>query len=137
MRIKPGDISFTTTLPKELGKLLKAEARSRRVQQKQIAISALTSFLSPPEKSEDVLLRRLSRIEGRQQAIDDKLEILSETVALFIQVWFSNTFELPENEKATASSQGEKRFNKFIEALNRRLSADGEGEQLDVSTKRE
>ena len=104
------------------------------MQQKQITISALTSFLSPPEKDEDVLLRRLSRIEGKQHAIDDKIEILSETLALFIQVWFSNTFELPENEKGTASIQGEKRFNKFVEALSRRLGSGGkEVEDLDLN----
>ncbi len=119
-------IYYTTTLPEELVKRLKADARSRRVKQKELVIAALSDFYAPPDKNEDVLLRRLKKIEERQASADDKMEILSETIALFIQVWFSNTFELPENEKASASAQGERRFQRFVDALSRRLKS-GQG----------
>lgn len=118
------DKHYTTILPQELISRLKANARKNRIQQKQIVISALSDFLNPPERSEDALLQRLSRIEGKQRSIGNKLEILSETLALFIQVWFANTYELPDKDKALATAQGEKRFGKFVETLQKRLRDD-------------
>ena len=118
---RSGHIYFTTTLPPELVEGIKNAAKKRRVQQKQIVISGVSEFLWPKEQDEEVLSRRLTRIEGAQKTLSEKLEIISETLALFVQVWFSNTYELPEGDKETASVQGERRFNTFLEALTRRL----------------
>lgn len=58
-RAKKGDIAFATTLPIKLIALLKTEARQRRVQQKQIVLSALESFFhSDGQGSRDAMIGR-------------------------------------------------------------------------------
>ena len=121
--MKRKDHPFSTTLPEELIIKLRHEGRKRRVPQKELMVSALKEFFDPVglEADSNQLVGRLSRLEARQKGMSNKLEVLSETLALFIQVWFSNTYELPEEEKELASIAGEKRFSRFVEALKRRL----------------
>jgi hypothetical protein len=121
---KRGEVPFSTTLPPSLCARLKDEAQERQIPQKQIILSALTDFFSPAGEERDVLARRLTRIQEKQKALDSKLEILSETLALFIQVWFSNTFELAEEEKKKANEQGAKRFERFLGLLAKRVADD-------------
>ena len=128
-RAKKGDIAFATTLPIKLVARLKTEARQRRVQQKQIVLSALEAFFhSDGQDSRDAMLgRRLNRIDARQRALTQQQEIIAETLALFIRVWLTNTTEVPDSQKSEANAQGGKRYQRFIEHLVKRL---GSGQSL-------
>lgn len=124
-RPKTGDIPFTTTLPVQLVNLIKTEARQRRVQQKQIVLSSLEAFFHPEgQDSRDAMIaRRLNRIDARQRAIEQQQEIVAETLALFIRVWFTNTHEIPDSQKSEANAQGNKRYQRFIDQLAKRIGA--------------
>ena len=125
IRARKGDIGFATTLPASLINTLRAEARQRRVQQKQIVLSALEAFFHPEgQDSRDAMIgRRLNRIDARQRALAQQHEIIAETLALFVRVWLTNTTEVPDSQKSEANAQGGKRYQRFIEHLVKRLGA--------------
>ena len=91
-----------------------------------IAEAAIASFLSPDadQRREAAIAKRLDRLDHKFQRFERDLEITSETLALFIRFWLNSTVSLPENEEAIARAKGAQRYEKFIEALGRRV-ADG------------
>lgn len=126
---KEPQMSFATTLPDSLIKTLKAEARQRRIQQNKIVQAALEAFFHPEgqDNRDAMIARRLNRIDARQRATEQQLEIIAETMALYIRVWFTNTNEVPDSQRETANLQGNKRFDRFVKALADRL---GKGNTL-------
>ncbi len=118
-RLKRGDVIYGTSLPETLVYKIKDEALKRKVEQKQLVLSALTEFLDPNrlERDEELIIRRINKLDLKLKTIANKLNILSETLSLFIQVWFSNTYEIPEEQKDTAQMQGERRYRMFIKLL--------------------
>ena len=46
-----------------------------------------------------------------------------ETVALFIRFWLTSTPALPEHSTPAARAKGAGRYDRFVEALGRRLSS--------------
>ncbi|MDC9813941.1 CopG family transcriptional regulator [Rhizobium binxianense] len=89
-----------------------------------IAEAAIASFLSPDadERNEAALIKRLERIDRHLQRLERDLEITSETLALFVRFWLNATPPLAEEAQATARAKGAERYEKFIEALGRRLA---------------
>jgi len=90
-----------------------------------VAEAAIASFLSPdaPERQEAAMAKRLDRI-GR---VLDRLErndgVALETLALFIRFWLTATPSLPEQSTPAARAKGGERYDRFVEALGRRLSS--------------
>ena len=46
-----------------------------------------------------------------------------ETIALFIRFWLTSTPALPEHSSPAARAKGAERYDRFVEALGRRLSS--------------
>ncbi|MFN5718651.1 MAG: CopG family transcriptional regulator, partial [Bradyrhizobium sp.] len=46
-----------------------------------------------------------------------------ETIALFIRFWLTSTPALPEQSSPAARAKGAERYDRFVEALGRRLSS--------------
>lgn len=59
------------------------------------------------------MLERLERNDG----------ITLETIALFIRFWLTSTPALPEQSSQAARAKGAERYDRFVEALGRRLSS--------------
>ncbi|MGY3413672.1 hypothetical protein ACVWZV_009839 [Bradyrhizobium sp. GM5.1] len=59
------------------------------------------------------VLERLERNDG----------ITLETVALFIRFWLTSTPALPEHSSPAARAKGGERYDRFVEALGRRLAS--------------
>ena len=49
------------------------------------------------------------------------LEIVGETLSLYVRVWLTNTKELPEEQQELARKLGGKRYKKFLEILGKNL----------------
>lgn len=122
-KIKRGEIQIAMNLPESLVSQIRQEALQRKVEQKQLVLSALTEFLDPNrlERDEELIIRRINKLDLKLKTVENKLNILSETLSLFIQVWFSNTYEIPEEQKETAQMQGDRRYDRFMEILGKRL----------------
>lgn len=89
-----------------------------------IAEAAIASFLSPDadERKEAAIGKRLDRIDRSIQQLERDVIITNEAFALFIRFWLNSTASLPDAMQASARAKGGERYDKFLEALGRRLA---------------
>ena len=122
MTIRPR-IKLTFRLPADLARSLVDHARTRKVPQGAIVEAALTSFLSPDgaDRLEAALARRLDRISRQADRLEWNVELTNETLALFIRFWLTNNAPLPDTALAAAQAMGKERWERFVEALSRKM----------------
>lgn len=104
---------------------LLADFADRRGQSRSlVAEAAIASFLSPDadERHEAALAKRLDRLDRSVQRLERDVGIGNEAFALFIRAWLASTASLPEAAQAAARAKGGERYDKFMEALGRRLA---------------
>lgn len=102
-----------------------ADIAGRRGQSESlIAEAAIASFLSPDadERKEAAIGKRLDRIDRDIQRLERDVGISNEAFALFVRFWLTSTAPLPESAQAAAHAKGGERYDKFLEALGRRLA---------------
>lgn len=89
-----------------------------------IAEAIITSYLSPDadERREAAIVKRVDRIDRRMQRLERDLGIAVETLAIFVRFWLASTPQLPEAAQAAARSKANERYERFLEALGRRLA---------------
>jgi predicted transcriptional regulator len=90
-----------------------------------VAEAAIASFLSPDDsdRREAAIAKRLDRIVRVLERLERNNGITLETIALFIRFWLTSTPALPEQSSAAARAKGAERYDRFVEALGRRLSS--------------
>lgn len=101
-----------------------ADHADRREQSRStIAEAAIASFLSPDaeERREAAIAKRLDRIDRIIQRLERDVGVTNEALAIFIRAWLTSTASLPEAAQASARAKGGERYDKFLEALGRRL----------------
>ncbi|HRN83199.1 MAG TPA: CopG family transcriptional regulator [Hyphomicrobium sp.] len=102
-----------------------ADHAGRREQSRSmIAEAAIASFLSPDaeERREAAIAKRLDRIDRIIQRLERDIGIANEALAIFIRSWLTSTASLPDAAQASARAKGGERYDKFLEALGRRLA---------------
>jgi hypothetical protein len=72
------------------------------------------------------MAKRLDRIVRVLERMERNDGVTLETVALFVRFWLTATPSLPEQTTAAARAKGAERYERFVEALGRRL-ANGPG----------
>jgi len=99
-------------------------AARRDVSLSLIAEAAIASFLSPDaeDRKQAAIARRLDQLDRRVQRVERDVGIAIETLALFVRFWLSSTPALPESAQAEARAKGLQRYDRFVDALGRRLS---------------
>ncbi|GAB1714995.1 MAG: CopG family transcriptional regulator [Nitrobacter sp.] len=105
--------------------LLLADFADRREQSRSIiAEAAIASFLSPDadERQEAAIAKRLDRIDRNIQRLERDVGIANEAFAIFIRFWLTSTAPLADAAQAAARAKGGERYDKFLEALGRRLA---------------
>jgi predicted transcriptional regulator len=90
-----------------------------------VAEAAIASFLSPDEsdRREAAIAKRLDRIVRVLERLERNDGITLETIALFVRFWLTSTPALPEQSSPAARAKGAERYDRFVEALGRRLSS--------------
>jgi len=102
-----------------------ADHAMRHIQSRSmIAEAAIASLLSPDaeERREAALTKRLDRIDRNIQRLERDIGIANEALAIFIRAWLTSTVSLPETAQAAAHAKGGERYDRFLEALGRRLA---------------
>jgi hypothetical protein len=89
-----------------------------------VAQAAISSFLSPEDsdRREAAMVKRLDRILRVLDRLERNDTITLETIGLFIRFWLTSTPALPEQSSPAARAKGAERYDRFVEALGRRLS---------------
>lgn len=118
-------VQLSIYLHPETFKTLEAFA-SRGGRSKSLVVeAAIGSFLSPDDsdRREAVIAKRLDRIVRVLERLERNDGITLETVALFIRFWLTSTPALPEHSSPAARAKGGERYDRFVEALGRRLAS--------------
>ncbi|KRW96180.1 ribbon-helix-helix protein, CopG family [Paracoccus sp. MKU1] len=107
-------------LDPELMLLLADYADRRGKSRSLVAEAAIASFLTPDadERQEAALTRRLDRIDRSIQRLERDIGIANEAFAIFMRSWLTAT---PAPPDAASRAQGGERYDRFLEALGRRL----------------
>lgn len=119
---------FTVYLEPATMRALEAFAADRRKSKSLVAEAAIASFLTPDDsdRREAAIAKRLDRIVRVLERLERNDTVTLETVALFVRFWLTTTPALPEQTSAAARAKGAERYDRFVEALGRRL-ANGPG----------
>src|ERR1700759_4829094 len=114
----------TFRLPPDLAGQLADYASRKRVHQALVVETALSSYLSPDnsERMEAALAKRLDRLNRQVERLERHIAISNETLALFVRFWLTATPPLPDTAQPSAQAKGRERYERFVEALGRRLA---------------
>lgn len=112
-------------LDPEIFRSLEAFAKHQGKPKSLVAEAAVASFLSPDEseRREAAIAKRLDRIVGTLERLERNDGVTLETIGLFIRFWLTATPALPEQSSPAARAKGAERYDRFVEALGRRLSS--------------
>jgi hypothetical protein len=117
-------VRLSVYLDPDLMRSLADYAARRDQSRSMIAEAAVASFLSADadERREAVLVKRLDRIDRRIERLERDMTITNEAFAIFVRSWLTSTPALPDAEQAAARAKGGERYDRFLEALGRRLA---------------
>ena len=118
-------IQLSIYLDPDIFRTLDAFAKRRGQPRSLVAEAAIASFLSPDDsdRREAAFAKRLDRIARVLERLERNDSVTLETIALFIRFWLTSTPALPEHSSASARAKGAERYDRFVEALGRRLSS--------------
>jgi hypothetical protein len=125
-------LKLTVYLELNTLKALEAFAADRRKSMSLVAEAAILSFLTPDDsdRREAAIARRLDRIGRILERLERNDGIALETLALFIRHWLTATPALPEQDSAAARAKGAERYERFVQALGRKLAAETSGDDM-------
>ena len=109
----------------ELFRSLEAFAQRHGKSRSLVVEASIASFLSPDDsdRREAVIAKRLDRIMRVLERLERNDGVTLETIALFVRSWLTSTPALPEHSSPAARAKGAERYDRFLEALGRRLSS--------------
>ncbi len=118
-------VQLSIYLDPEIFASLEAYATRQSKPKSLVAETAIGSFLSPDDsdRREAAIAKRLDRIVRVLERLERNDGITLETVALFIRFWLTSTPALPEQSSPAARAKGAERYDRFVDALGRRLSS--------------
>jgi predicted transcriptional regulator len=124
----------TFRLPPDVARQLAEYAGRKRLHQAFVVETALTSFLSPDnsERMEAALGKRLDRLTRQVERLERHVTISNEALALFVRFWLTATSPMPESALPAAQAKGRERYQRFVEALGKRL-AKGQSLEKEIS----
>ena len=107
---------------RELAARVHAYCAAKGITESALVESALEASLSSDERDNDVILRRLNRL-GRASARQQReLELLTEGLAVVVQMWFNVAPERSEQERAAGQRLGRVRYQQFLDVVSARIA---------------
>jgi predicted transcriptional regulator len=118
-------VQLSIYLDPEIFSSLEAYAQRQGKPKSLVAEAAIASFLSPDDsdRREAAIAKRLDRVVRVLERLERNDGVALETIALFIRFWLTSTPALPEHSGPAARAKGAERYDRFVEALGRRLSS--------------
>ena len=104
---------------------LDAFATERRKPRSLVIEAAIRALLTPDDadRREAAIAKRLDRIVRVLERLERNDGVTLEALAMFVRYWLTATPSLPEQTSATARQKGGERYDRFMEALGRRLAS--------------
>src|SRR5262249_22975035 len=70
-----------------------------------------------------LLMRRLDRLGRAQERLQRDLDLMMETFAIFVKLWFAHTPAIAQDSKRAAQSSAETRYGQFIDYVGHQFAA--------------
>jgi hypothetical protein len=104
----------------ELARRLKAYCAATATTEAAVTDAALAQYL---DRTSDhtVLMRRLDAISRQLVRASRDNNMLAEAFGTFVHTWYAYTPELPDEAKASAHRQANRRFEGFVQRVAKRL----------------
>lgn len=97
-------------------------ARTRHMAMTDILEEAVQAALAPEPPATQSILRRLDRLQQEMGELQWAVEVVVETLALFVNVYLSTTPEVPPAEEEAARRRGGRRYARFLYVLEEKLA---------------
>jgi hypothetical protein len=97
-------------------------AHTRHMAMTDILEEAVQTVLAPEPPATQRVLRRLDRLQQEVDALQQAVEVVAETLALFVNVYLSTTSEVPPAEEEEARRRGGRRYARFLKVLEGKLA---------------
>jgi len=116
---------FTLYLDTKTAKRIDTESEELKLSRQQIMESAVKDRYSPETKEEFAaqVIRRFNRLDNRVKVVERDLLVIAEMHRLFIRMWLSTSVEVPASQKELLQAEGQKRYERFIESLMKRVNS--------------
>lgn len=120
----PRKVPLSIYLDGSLARDLDAFAAERNKPRSLIIEAAIRAFLTPDDadRREAAIAKRLDRIVRVLERLERNDGVTLEALAMFVRFWLTASPSLPEQTSAAARQKGSERYDRFMEALGRRLS---------------
>jgi hypothetical protein len=119
--VRRGRVRLLPYVPAELCDRVVSVCASTGVTESAVVEAALRQYLDGTS-DRTLLLRRLDRL-GRAVERDHRdLELLTETFAVFMRLWFAHTPSIPEDGKHAARMTAESRYRQFVQHVAEQFS---------------
>lgn len=110
----------------DLHKEFKTYCKAKGLTESSVVEAAIKEYLDD-SKDITLLYRRLDRMNRGLGRVERDLNITSEFLAVFVQIWFAYTPQLPDSEKESAQRLSMKRYKKLLEHV---VNAIGNGKRF-------
>lgn len=120
----PRKIPLSVYLEPSLLRDLDAFAAERRKPRSLVIEAAIRSFLTPDDadRREAAIAKRLDRVVRVLERMERNNGVTLEALAMFVRFWLTASPSLPEQTSVAARQKGGERYDRFMEALGRRLA---------------
>lgn len=111
-------------LDDELTERLEALAGKPGTSKSAIVADALRAYLARrgAKELDDLLKVRLDRVTNQLGRMERDIQILLESLALFIRYSFTITAPLPQSQEAAARAVAQDRYQAFVDQVGRRIA---------------
>lgn len=115
-------LKITIWVDKDVAVKVKEEAKQRNVTQQAVIESTLFDRYSQESEvaRDELLMRRLSRIDNSIKKVEKQQELSAEAFALFMRMWLTSTNEVPEADRERAVQNGKVRYDRYLDRLAKR-----------------
>jgi len=106
----------------DLRKTLRVYAARRNCSESAIVDEAIKRYLDN-ETDSSLVLRRLDQVNRAMGGMQRSLEVITETVAAFIEIYYAHTPSIAPADKAAARQEAAARFASFMQHVSTKLRA--------------
>jgi hypothetical protein len=101
--------------------LLRQHCAAHRVSSPAVIEAAIRDYVSGVSDPM-LLMRRLDRLGRAQERLHRDLELMMETFAVFMKLWFAHTPAIAQDSKRGAQSAAESRYRQFVDYVGQQFA---------------
>ena len=113
-------------LSNDVARRFKVATRRLNATKSGLVNEALCRFFDPPPETDrnDEILRLLKELAKRLRRLQREIDVMTETLALFVRYFLMITPPLPESERTAAEALGRERYEIFVRQIAKRIASD-------------